>query len=128
MKKDAATTKARKALDKEQKEVREKELALERVRKREEAKIEKDRRAAERQEKATLQKAEKEAQKAKAIANKASILASKALKSSTKPNKGKRKLGESNIEVVNIPVAKRVASRTTKGRAVIMPVRFIQKL
>jgi hypothetical protein len=48
LKKDAATTKARKALDKEQKEVRKKELALERVRKREEAKIEKDRRATER--------------------------------------------------------------------------------
>jgi hypothetical protein len=63
-----------------------------------------------RKEKAAARKAEIEACKAKAVTDKASRLASKALNNSIKVNKGKRKLAESNIDVVSTTVAKQVVS------------------
>jgi hypothetical protein len=79
----------------------------------------------ERQEKAIIRKATLEALKAKAIANKASKLASRASKGSIQATKGKRKLGESSLGVASTPVAKRVASKSTSGRPVITPARFL---
>jgi hypothetical protein len=95
---------------------------------RKEAQIEKAYVAEIRKEKAIAKKADIEACKAKAATNKASKLASRALKASTRPNKGKRKLVESNIEVGSPSVAKRVALATSRGRAIITPARFIQTL
>jgi hypothetical protein len=73
-------------------------------------------------------KAEIQAHKANAAASRARKLASKAVNASIKANQGKRKLVESNIEVGSTPVAKRVASTTTSGRAIITPARFVQIL
>jgi hypothetical protein len=82
--------------------------------------------------KATKKKAEREAHKAVITANKADKLASKlvsnAPKASIKANKGKRKLVESTMGVGSTPVAKRVALATSRGRAIITPARFVQKL
>lgn len=122
---NAAAAKAQKALEKEEKEARRQELAKERVRKRQEAQIEKNCKALERQEKAALRKAEIEARKAKAEAIKASKLASGANKGSTKSITGKRKLVDSTIGAGSAPVAKRIATRTTTGRAVITPARLL---
>jgi hypothetical protein len=56
---------------------------------------------------------------------KASQIASRPIKASTKADKGKQKLVESSTEAVSTPVAKKVVSRTTTGRAVVTPARFI---
>ena len=122
---DVAAIKAQKVLEKEEKEARRQELAVERLQKRQEAKIQKECKAKERQEKAALRKAEIEARKTQAGATKATKLASRANKSSTKSSVGKRKLVDSNIGTGSAPVAKRVATRTTTGRAVITPARLL---
>jgi len=71
----------------------------------------------EKKEKAVARKVEIEARKAEVIANKASKLVSNALKTSTKVNKGKRKLVELTIEVGSTLVGKRVAFETSHSRA-----------
>src|SRR5450432_439498 len=82
--------------------------------------------AAEKAKRIFDRKAIQEARKATTVVDKASKLASKASISSTKAILGKRKLADSNIDVVDSPVGKRVAERTTRGRAVLKPARFMQ--
>jgi hypothetical protein len=114
-----ASKKALAIVAKEKAEATKKERALQLAIRRETAAAEKAKRIFDR-------KAIQEARKATTAVDKASKLASKASISSTKAILGKRKLADSNIDVVDSPVGKRVAGRTTRGRAVLKPARFMQ--
>ena len=110
-------SRARKALEKEEKEVRMQLAKEERLQKRAKAQSEK-------LEKAAKRKAQLDEKKTSLALDKARKEASRALNKARSHQTGKRKLVESNLDGGSAPVAKRAIATNSRGRPVITPARF----
>src|SRR5450432_2148251 len=110
-------SRARKALEKEEKEVRIQLAKEERLQKRAKAQSEK-------LEKAAKRKAQLDKKKTSLALDKARKEASRALNKARSHQTGKRKLVESNLDGGSVLVAKRAIATNSRGRLVITPARF----
>jgi hypothetical protein len=110
-------SRARKALEKEEKQVRMQLAREERLRKRVEAQSEK-------LEKAAKRKAQLDEKRTSLALDKARKKASRALNKARSLQTSKRKLAESSLGEGSVPVAKRAIATNSRGRPVITPARY----